>query len=394
MQRLLKLIKCRALLTSLMLTAFPAGSMADRQLSLGEQGLGVIGVSTPFDLSVLRDEMPNVVWQQANQQTEDGERPVIRAAQNGETDFALIGDGDGLIAAIEITNRRIGNHLGPRVGDDFLNSDQTAHLGDCWLGTAAQAGRILCEAAQSQRITYVFAGRWSGPDDQMPPRSVLNTWTLSQIVWRPDRLTSTGKPRAETGPAFDCSKARGPVEEMICRSHELAPLDRRLNAVYAKFFAATSSAEQDQLRAEQRGWVAARNDCWKSVNPHRCVIDTYTDRIAELSTKTTVLPGTAWRGVRIAGDMIPPNIDINLTFGHDGKATGFSGCNRFFASYDLDINTLNFYGTGGTRRICPEIEMLAERRFLDALEKVNGWTKSGDDLVLFGAGAELTLHHM
>lgn len=385
-----------ALLTALtMLTA--GTSLADGQLALDEHGLGGLNSSTPFDLPTLRDLMPVMVWQERNQQTEDGHRPVLRAALDGKTAFTLSGDGRGGIAAIEIVSRRIGNHLGPRVGDQYRTARQSGYLGVCWPGMEARSGRVLCEAAQSGRIAYVFAGRWSGPDGRMPPASALDAWNLSKMVWRPDRFAQIGEPpveNRETGPAFDCSKARGSVEEMICRSAELARLDRRLTVVYAETLAAATPAEQRLLRAEQRGWIKGRNDCWKSSGPHQCVVGVYNDRIAELSTETVSLPGTAWTGLRIAGDTIPRDIDINLTFGHDGTITGSSGCNRFFASYDLDGRNLEVNAIGGTRRMCPEIEMLAERRFLDALEKVDGWAMRRDNLILFGTGAELTFRRM
>ena len=379
------------LLTALGLIAAPGGGIAQTPLTLDEDGLGGITASTPFDIPVLHKIVPGVVFERADQQTEDGTRTVIRATRRGRTGFALYSDGRGRVATIEVVSRRVGNRLGPRVSDTYQLTRINDQIGSCWPGTEALSGTVVCEAAQTGRISYVFSGRWNGPDGRLPPTAVLDHWTISQMIWRSDRFEGIAKPPAlpSTGPAFDCAKASGSIENMICEGTELARLDQRLNETYAERIATAAHAERRLLRAEQRGWIKGRNDCWKSSDPYRCVVDTYNDRIAELNTETASLPGTSWRGIRIAGDIIPSNIDIDLTFGRDGKITGSSGCNRFFASYDLDGHDVTVNGIGLAPRMCPEIEMLAESRFLDALGKLNGWAMRSDELILFGSGAEL-----
>ena len=95
--------------------------------------------------------------------------------------------------------------------------------------------------------------------------------------------------------------------------------------------------------------------------------------------------------MRIAGDKVPTNIDVTVTFGGDGNLNGTSGCNRYFAPYGIVAEELRVGQIGGTKKICPDPEMVAERRFLDALGQVNGWAPHGADVVLYGTGAELTL---
>ena len=389
--------RCLVLLTVLTLSAVSSKGTAQTRLTLDEDGLSGITAATRFDMPILRNAIPSVVWKRVEQQTEDGTETVILATRHGKTGFTLYSDGRGHVSAIEIVSRRVGNSLGPRVGDAYRVIRQSGRLGACWPGMEAQSGQVICEADQSRRITYLFSGRWNGPDGQLPPASVLNDWTISQVIWRPDRFAGIGKTLVHTpeaAPAFECSKARGSIEERICRSTELARLDRRLNAIYVAKFAAVTPPEQRLLRAGQRGWIKGRNDCWKSSDPHQCVVGAYNDRIEELSEEPTSLPGTTWTGIRIAGDSIPSDIDINLTFGSDGRISGSSGCNRFFSGYSLDGRNLRIDQIGGTRRMCSEIEMLAERRFLSALERVDGWAMRNDDLILFGTGAELTFQRM
>ena len=66
------------------------------------------------------------------------------------------------------------------------------------------------------------------------------------------------------GPTFDCAKAQGQVEKLICSDADLAARDRKLDEVYKATVAKAKGAPLNTLRAEQRGWVKGRNDCWKS----------------------------------------------------------------------------------------------------------------------------------
>lgn len=88
------------------------------------------------------------------------------------------------------------------------------------------------------------------------------------------------------GPSFDCEKVEpDSIEELVCKDGGLAALDAKLAEVYD---AATQKAGNEQppsLKAEQRGWIKGRNECWKSADKHKCVKEEYTRRIAELQAK-------------------------------------------------------------------------------------------------------------
>ncbi len=107
------------------------------------------------------------------------------------------------------------------------------------------------------------------------------------------------------GPAFDCAKADGEVEELICKDERLAALDRKLDEVYK---AAKAKARDDMpqyLRVEQRGWIKGRNECWKAqgdgnavfftaswpaANVRECVEGNYRLRISELQALWQLAP--------------------------------------------------------------------------------------------------------
>ena len=92
------------------------------------------------------------------------------------------------------------------------------------------------------------------------------------------------------GPSFDCSKASGSIEEMICKDAELSALDRRLAEVYAAASKIAVGEDPPVLKAEQRGWIKGRNDCWKSDDKHTCVQENYRRRIAELQARYRLVP--------------------------------------------------------------------------------------------------------
>jgi uncharacterized protein YecT (DUF1311 family) len=78
------------------------------------------------------------------------------------------------------------------------------------------------------------------------------------------------------GPTFNCSKASGEVEKLICSEASLAALDRQLDTVYKAASAQASGKLASPLRTEQRGWVKGRNDCWKAKGQPTWITATWT----------------------------------------------------------------------------------------------------------------------
>ena len=101
-------------------------------------------------------------------------------------------------------------------------------------------------------------------------------------------------------PSFDCAKVKKDSSEgIICSSDTLMDLDKKLAAVYKE--ALTKASKDDMLKAEQRGWIKGRNDCWKAEDEAKCMVDQYTIRIDELNKK----------------------YDLSDTSKHSAKAKGF-----------------------------------------------------------------------
>jgi uncharacterized protein len=88
------------------------------------------------------------------------------------------------------------------------------------------------------------------------------------------------------GPSFDCSKVgAGSIEEMVCNDENLTALDLKMAEVYKEASKKAVNEHPPVLKAEQRGWIKGRDECWKSDDKKKCVEESYTLRIAELQAR-------------------------------------------------------------------------------------------------------------
>ncbi len=88
-------------------------------------------------------------------------------------------------------------------------------------------------------------------------------------------------PPVGQGPSFVCEQAAAGIEALICNDERLSALDRELTSVWAAAFAKATNEHSRMLRAEQRGWIKGRDDCWKSDDQRNRVERGYLVRIAE-----------------------------------------------------------------------------------------------------------------
>ncbi|MBX3516037.1 MAG: MliC family protein [Rhodospirillales bacterium] len=117
--------------------------------------------------------------------------------------------------------------------------------------------------------------------------------TTSKLAVLALSLAPITSPALAASPSFDCSKVEaGSIEEMICKDDQLSALDRKMTAVYAAASEKATNEHPPVLKAEQRGWIKGRNDCWKSDDKRACVEQSYKLRIAELQAGYRLVPGT------------------------------------------------------------------------------------------------------
>lgn len=63
--------------------------------------------------------------------------------------------------------------------------------------------------------------------------------------------------------------------------------------------------------------------------------------------------------------------------------SGFSGCNRFFASYSIVNKTIKFDKIGSTRMLCEEKANQIETEFLQSLEKITSFSLENKTIKLY-----------
>jgi uncharacterized protein len=162
---------------------------------------------------------------------------------------------------------------------------------------------------------------------------------------------------SQTTPAFDCDKARSPVEHLICGTPDLASKDKVSSALYTQALADTPAVAKPTLRKAQREWLNRRNACSSA----DCVSKAYEDRLRELSTYTGRFDESYLRAM--CG---------KLTSGADRGALSFESDFRLIGGdpSSLDVNNdgtpeLLYACEGGTmRRPCTEYKDAAGNELL------------------------------
>ncbi len=90
----------------------------------------------------------------------------------------------------------------------------------------------------------------------------------------------------------------------------------------------------------------------------------------------------------IGADAVIGRRKVSLTL-NEGRAYGSTGCNHWYASYQLNGPSIRFAEIGSTSRPCPEGIAEQERRFLALLGEVQRWDVSNiDQLRLWPARGE------
>ena len=115
--------------------------------------------------------------------------------------------------------------------------------------------------------------------------------------------------RGDLSPSFACdAPGLGEVELRICADPELAALDRRLDSVWQAVVALAEANDVqgfDAVRAEQRGWLGGRDECWKASGEarfagldedeaiRRCIVGSYASRTTRLEVSWRLVDATS-----------------------------------------------------------------------------------------------------
>lgn len=93
---------------------------------------------------------------------------------------------------------------------------------------------------------------------------------------------------------------------------------------------------------------------------------------------STLLEGEEWTVRTLAGEPVPDEVSVTISFLENDRVAGSSGCNRFMGGYALTGEGLSFGQIAGTMMACPELQMQTEQRFLGLLQAVNRFEVTPD----------------
>lgn len=108
-------------------------------------------------------------------------------------------------------------------------------------------------------------------------------------------------------------------------------------------------------------------------------------------TATTTLLGHEWLVEDIAAGGVIDYARTTIEFGADGRVSGDTGCNRYFASFQTEGAKLQISDAGATRRACPPAVMDQETRFLKVLGEVERYEIDETNMLLLTTPAGVSL---
>src|SRR5688572_7235353 len=111
--------------------------------------------------------------------------------------------------------------------------------------------------------------------------------TLTVFVIAATRIQAQAPPR----PTFECAKATGEIEALICKDPALIALDRKLADVFGTAVKKLPPRVAVEQRTLQRGWITNRNECVDADDLRACTERTYQMRIVELQIISGQLKG-------------------------------------------------------------------------------------------------------
>lgn len=175
----------------------------------------------------------------------------------------------------------------------------------------------------------------------------MKRWSLALAA---GSLLAVGPTLAADAPSFDCRRAEGRIQTLVCADPALAALDRRLAQVFSQALPKARNERPPRLLAEQRGWVKGRDDCWKADDKRACAEDAYVRRIAELQVRYRLLPGRGPQRLGCDGDprnelqvtrfdTTPPTLEaergdqVSLMFLQPGPGTVYVGRNERYEEH-------------------------------------------------------------
>ncbi len=152
-------------------------------LTLTPNGLGALGGLTAYSVDAVAEALPGHTVT-AEQYGAEGDLYPMLVVRNGDKVIAEVlhryGD-EAFVGAIIIRDPNISYDNRISLGDTYDSLTTTPT--DCVAGLEENSGMALCRDGKYTHIGLNFGGDWAGPDGELPPASVLATFTVKEIIW-------------------------------------------------------------------------------------------------------------------------------------------------------------------------------------------------------------------
>ncbi|QHM71975.1 RpoE-regulated lipoprotein [Mixta intestinalis] len=156
------------------------GNWFGASLTVTEQGVGAVNGETPLQESAISEALNGDYRLRQGMRSEQGSIVSFWQALKDD-EVRLILSGKESVSRIEISDPDIASADGTRIGDAFSKRYQKA-FGHCQ--PVVNEASVLCQAPDSQHISYLYQGKWAGPQGLIPPDDVLQSWRVSKIIWQ------------------------------------------------------------------------------------------------------------------------------------------------------------------------------------------------------------------
>lgn len=147
------------------------------------KGVGDINAGTPMTEAALSEGLHNNYRLRGGMATQQGQIISYYEAMDGsEVKLVITGEEKGRVQRVEVRDAKIETEWGSQLGTPFSDLYTKAY-GACKQAEGEDAGKVECVAGQSRNVSYIFNGKWAGPQSLLPPDDTLQSWTVEKIVW-------------------------------------------------------------------------------------------------------------------------------------------------------------------------------------------------------------------
>ncbi|WON75769.1 RpoE-regulated lipoprotein [Serratia sp. UGAL515B_01] len=154
-----------------------------KSVQVSAKGVGGINAETPMVETAIGEGLHNNYRMRSGMATSKGQIiSYYQAMRDSDVKLVISGEPKGYVQRVEVLDAKVATEWGSNLGTPFSDLFSKAY-GACKLTEGDDAGHVECVAPQSRHVSYIFNGKWAGPQDIIPPDDTLQGWTVSKIIW-------------------------------------------------------------------------------------------------------------------------------------------------------------------------------------------------------------------